>query len=1081
MNIDDIKVPGEGPKDAKIVIVGEAGGKAELQQGRPFVGPSGRTLNALLARAGIKRHECYVTNVVKSSDTNVNNWYHDRNKKKPKFELNVARKNVQKEINEINPNLVIACGAEALKALKDEDGLSIGDWRGSVIETKVGKTIPIYHPAMLLRQWMWAAVTELDLKRARDEAQFPEIHRKERKLIVNPELWQVREFIEECKNHEYLSFDIETSGGKNKERFIDCLGLAYSDDVAMSIPLTHANGEPYWSLEDEMEVWKLLCDVMSDPSVKKIAQNGQYDIIYLERAGVPIRNFWFDTMNAANVIYPEFPKALSFLVSIYTDEPFYKDTIKSDRWIYNAKDAALTYEVAMAQLQDMEDFGVTEFYFTHVHPLLRIYVEVHEQGVRIDEEKLEKAKEKIEGEINELQDELNESAGRELNVNSPKQMREYLYDTLGFKPRYNKAGNPTANADTIKEFYRKTGRRELEIILEIRQLRKILSTYLNAPYDADGRMRCSYNVSGTETGRLSSSSSVDGTGTNLQNIPKGVCREIFIPDDGCKMVAGDLSQAENRVVAYLTRDENMLGIVNSDSGDIHTENAAKIFNKDPEKVSKQERQLGKRITHGCLLPEAEVLTPGGWVALKDLQLGVKTAQFNLDTNEIEFVVPQILEYDYDGPMYAVDSNGHKNVYSPEHRIPYVRKRNFQQGSRDIVWKCAEELSSMNRPGMVPVSGYLEPDNPIMMHPDNARVLAMIQADGSIEPYGGIRLAFKKERKQERCEELLERVGIPYTEHTTKEGYRRFFIKASNAKSILYYLGRDKTFGNWILQLHRDTAKALIEEVQYWDGSRSHDTRWTYNTTNEQNAIAIQTLAHLCGNAATLQTMHTDKHLDSYRDGKDTKLMHRVSIMSKQHAGLRKEHWSTIHHTGKIYCLSVPSEAFLVRYNNSIHVTMNSNYRMGPLTFARFAELPTKEAKRLLQLYYDTYPRLKMWHKEIENKIKHDRTLRNPFGRRRLFMDRISDTTFRDATSYLPQSTVADAIHRATYQIYSRLPWPATVLMQLHDSITVQCPENMVDDVVEIMTEELECPFVIDDQELSIPADIDIGDNWNECG
>ena len=747
-------VPAEGPLDAKIVIVGEGPGKVEFEQCKPFVGPSGRTLNMLLSRAGIKRHECYITNVIKSTITNTKKYYHDSRQQRPTQELYTLRKQVHTEIKNVNPNLILACGNEALKCVLDREDVSISDWRGSVIETSLGKVIPIYHPAMLLRQWNWTAITEMDLRVAAKEMEYPEIRRMERTLMTTPQLFEVEAFIKKCEESEYLAFDIETSGA-NPKRFIDCIAFAIAPDYAMSIPITDGNGEPYWSLEDEAYIWKLLVKVLTNPKIKKIGQNAQYDIIYLNRAGVPVRNLWLDTMNMSNVIYPELPKALDFLASIYTDIPYYKDTIRSDRWVYNALDAAATYEVAFGQLKDAEELDVKDFYFNHVHPILQIYIEIHEQGVLIDKERIGKAKKTIEEELKDLQLKLNELVGHELNVNSTKQMQTYLYETLKFPVKYSKQGRPTANHATIEEFYRKTGREELALIIEIRQKRKILSTYLNAATDADGRMRCSYNVSGTETGRLSSSQSLDGTGTNLQNVPKGLCRSVFVADPGFKFVGGDLAQAENRVVAYLCGDIKMLQIAEEE--DMHTLNAANIFDKIPEKVTPEERQIGKRITHG------------------------------------------------------------------------------------------------------------------------------------------------------------------------------------------------------------------------------------------------------------------------------------------------------------------------------------SNYRMGPITFAQFAKLPTAEAKRQLQRYHDAYPRLRMWHKQLEKKIQIDRTLVNPFGRKRVFMGRIDDSLFRDATAYLPQSTVADILHRATYQIYSRLPWPAVIAMQLHDSLTVMCPEEMTDDIVQIMREELERPVEINGNAVRIPADIKVGDNWSEIG
>ncbi len=752
-----ILVPPEGPKEAKICILGEAPGKVELKQGRPFCGPSGRTLDLLLRNAGIKRHECYVTNVIKTDKINIREYYEDAGLNHPTDELRRIREEVIEEINSVGPNLTIALGAEALKCLHQDDDVSIGNYRGSILRTPVGKVIPSYHPAAMLRQWEWFPIASLDFAKVLREKHSPEVNLKDRKFITEPTIHDVRRYIREVVLHApQVAFDIETVG--RGHRFIDCLAIAPADGEAMCIPFTYRNGEPYWrSVDDEMEAWTLVGEVLSNPKIKKIGQNGQYDIIYLERFGIPIENYHFDTMAAANVLHPEFPKALAFLASIYTDEPFYKDTSQSDRWIYNAKDACLTFEVAEKQQKDLKDRGLEEFYFNHVHPLLQIYIEIHENGVKIDTIRLQEAKEVIEQEIEQLSAELSRMVGWEVNVNSPKQMKQLLYDEMKFPLRKNKSGNPTADAQAIKEFYRRSQRRELELILEIRKKRKVLSTYLNMPYDSDGRVRTSYNVSGTETGRLSSSSSVDGTGTNMQNLPKGICREILVPDtDDDVFVAADLGQAENRVVAYLCCDPQMKKVVDSE-GDIHTTNAAMIFNKPEEEVTPAERQLGKRITHG------------------------------------------------------------------------------------------------------------------------------------------------------------------------------------------------------------------------------------------------------------------------------------------------------------------------------------SNYRMSWMTFSRYAEIPAKDAKRLLQQYHDTYPFLSRWHREIELALRKDRTLRNPFGRERIFYGRMDDATFRDATAYLPQSTVSDAIHAATFRIYARLPHPARIALQLHDSITVHCPRSMQEEAERIIVEELQRPFYINGQPLEIPADVNWGTNWNECG
>jgi len=135
-----------------------------------------------------------------------------------------------------------------------------------------------------------------------------------------------------------------------------------------------------------------------------------------------------------------------------------------------------------------------------------------------------------------------------------------------------------------------------DTVLSIREKKKIVSTYLEAEIDSDNRYRSSYLISGTETGRLASRSSSFGTGGNLQNVPKGICREVFIPDKGYMFMAADLSQAEARVVAYLAEDETLMNVFTS-GGDVHTKVAAMLFQKDEKDVTHEERTLGKTIVH----------------------------------------------------------------------------------------------------------------------------------------------------------------------------------------------------------------------------------------------------------------------------------------------------------------------------------------------------------------------------------------------------------------------------------------------------------------------------------------------------
>ena len=218
-------------------------------------------------------------------------------------------------------------------------------------------------------------------------------------------------------------------------------------------------------------------------------------------------------------------------------------------------------------------------------------------GTRLDMDLRQKSSEELEKRIIEGQKKLDPLVGHPLNPNSPKQMREWLYGEMGFSPIY-KRGTHTVTADeeALMTLRRKTGNKIFDFILDIREARKTLKTWVAVDLDADERLRTSYAIEGTVTGRLASRKTAFGTGTNLQNVPKGMARKMFIPDPGKLFIGADLEQAEARVVAWLAADQTQIQLF--DSGmNIHKANAAILFNKSEMDVTKDEYALAKRIIH----------------------------------------------------------------------------------------------------------------------------------------------------------------------------------------------------------------------------------------------------------------------------------------------------------------------------------------------------------------------------------------------------------------------------------------------------------------------------------------------------
>jgi len=586
-------VPFEGPTDAKIYIVGEAPGAEEEAQGRPFVGSAGRILDKLLMDVGIVRSECRLANVmrIRPPTNNFAHFYVDKQMHIPKPELIEGRKYLLEDIKKCRPNVVCALGNEALMALFSHRNIT--DWRGSILwhHRLNVKVIPTVHPAMIMRQWDFAPLVLFDLRKVKEESETPKCNIPNRDFILAPTFEQVMCELVRLQKCKKIAFDIETEG-----TIITAIAFADSPFSAICIPFTFSKGTEtinYWpTIEEEIAVMNEIKKLMEDEKIEKIAQNAQFDcvIFAINPPYINTKNLVMDTMCAHHTIYPELPKGLEVLCSIYTRQPYYKHWAKTgsavDFWKYNAMDACIAFETAIAIEKEMKEFGVYDFYYKLVHPLIPILTEMQIRGVKVDNLVRLQANEECLRKVAETQNRLNELVGRQVNVVSPKQLKQLFYEEMKLPPRISRVrGTETTDEEAIEALAAQYPNEVFDLILTIRKNLKLLGTYLT---DEGERIRCSYLIGGTKTGRLSSRESVFGTGSNLQNIPKGICRKMFVADEGKVFIEADLSQAEARIVAYLSGEEKLINLFEK-GGDIHAQVAEWIG---------VDRELAKRLVHG---------------------------------------------------------------------------------------------------------------------------------------------------------------------------------------------------------------------------------------------------------------------------------------------------------------------------------------------------------------------------------------------------------------------------------------------------------------------------------------------------
>ena len=272
---------------------------------------------------------------------------------------------------------------------------------------------------------------------------------------------------------------------------------------------------------------------------------------------------------------------------------------KAERAVERAMVALRLLPVLTAEL---EKESTLKIYREVELPLVEVLAEMELTGVRIDVKALDEAAETMNGKLLELEKDIHMLAGEEFNISSPSKVGEILFDKMGLDPKAKKTktGQYSTGEDVLEKVAHKSP--IVGMILEYRQLKKLITTYLTAlPASinpATGRIHTNYNQTVTATGRISSSA------PNLQNIPvrENVGREIrraFIPSEGNIFLSADYSQIELRLVADFADEEAMIDAFANDR-DIHAITAAKIAHKSIDEVSADERRKAKTANFGIL-------------------------------------------------------------------------------------------------------------------------------------------------------------------------------------------------------------------------------------------------------------------------------------------------------------------------------------------------------------------------------------------------------------------------------------------------------------------------------------------------
>ena len=264
-----------------------------------------------------------------------------------------------------------------------------------------------------------------------------------------------------------------------------------------------------------------------------------------------------------------------------------------------ARDALAVNALAEPIVASMEAQGMAELYRTIENPLVLVLAKMEHVGIGVDVDELRALGKRLADEVQTLQIQLREVAGRDdLNLNSPKQLREILYDERGLAPgKKTKTGYSTdaATLEKIKDQWPEF----LEPLMRFREVEKLRSTYgegLLAEVADDGRIHATFNQTVARTGRLSSDR------PNLHNIPVRTdegrqFRTAFVPAPDTTLLVADYNQIELRCIAHLAQDPGLVGAFTSGE-DIHNATAARVFGVDPARVTGVQRSKAKMVSYG---------------------------------------------------------------------------------------------------------------------------------------------------------------------------------------------------------------------------------------------------------------------------------------------------------------------------------------------------------------------------------------------------------------------------------------------------------------------------------------------------
>jgi uracil-DNA glycosylase family 4 len=630
-------VPGYGPLGAKVMIVGEAPTLKDVSVGRPF--SDNRELDEILRECGFQKSNCWLTTVSKfyvpPSPKTKGGYkvpFYTR-AKEAGIDVESQVRDLQNEVNDLKPNLIIGIGRTAMQYMTGKKDLD--SYRGSIMTGMGRKFIGTYNPAHLNWQatdveflgYWHKVIIMLDLRRALKESYFEGFDSLPKRVLqVARSSNDLLEFKARNKDNHYVSVDIEAGG----HYLPVCIGFSFKSNYGLTVPLWNRDGISNMPDGDITINWVTINEILNSKGI--IGQNFNYDRDKISRLGFSIKLLKSDIMLKAQALMPEFPKGLAFNQSIRTLEPFYKNEgmyegSYEDLFIGCARDACVTKEIDEVTEAELHSIKQDKYYKNFLMRLPKFYLDIEQQGLKVNEERRKELIRKYIHWSEDIKYQIFKIVGAEVNYNSPQQIAILLYHNWKYP---DKGGTGEEALTSLLDLQTKgvsneDHRRCIELIMLGRRVDKSIGTNLMAVTDFDGRMRTTYFPC-LDTGRSSTGQqdppirptveirdfnnkkkdkvlgAAFQTFTKHGDVGEDV-RSMYVPDEEDEVfVQLDSSQAEARVIFLLANDEWALEAV--DNHDFHALTASWFFGGTEENYSKKVlgyespiRFIGKTLRH----------------------------------------------------------------------------------------------------------------------------------------------------------------------------------------------------------------------------------------------------------------------------------------------------------------------------------------------------------------------------------------------------------------------------------------------------------------------------------------------------